>query len=173
MHLGCDLIDGDVVSFFHGKHSDGIEISRHIDNFIDSSNKLSKIITASSIVENRLLNWGIEKQKIIRIPIGVDTNNFHPPTRKQKIAARGKFKIPRDSIVIGSFQKDGVGWGEGLKPKLIKGPDVFLDSLNVLKKEGLPVMAFLTGPARGYVKRGLDKMQIPWIHKYILSTVLI
>lgn len=28
-------------------------------------------------------------------------------------------------------------------------------------------MAFLTGPARGYVKQGLDKLGIPFIHKYV------
>ena len=35
-----------------------------------------------------------------------------------------KYKIPKDKIIIGSFQKDGVGWEEGNEPKLIKGPDI-------------------------------------------------
>ena len=48
---------------------------------------------------------------------------------------RNLLGIPRNSILIGSFQKDGVGWKEGIKPKLIKGPDIFvkvLDKLNQL-----------------------------------------
>ena len=39
--------------------------------------------------------------------------------------------IPEDYTVIGSFQKDGKGWGEGLKPKLIKGPDILLKQLDL------------------------------------------
>ena len=39
--------------------------------------------------------------------------------------------IPEDYLVIGSFQKDGEGWGEGLKPKLIKGQIYSLKQLNL------------------------------------------
>ena len=40
--------------------------------------------------------------------------------------ARRVLGLPASAFVVGSFQKDGVGWGEGLEPKLIKGPDVLL-----------------------------------------------
>ena len=35
------------------------------------------------------------------------------------------FSFKNDEIIIGSFQKDGQGWGDGTMPKLIKGPDIF------------------------------------------------
>ena len=41
-------------------------------------------------------------------------------------SARRALGLPESAFVVGSFQKDGVGWGDGLEPKLIKGPDVLL-----------------------------------------------
>ena len=82
---------------------------------------------------------------------------------------RDQLGIPRSAFVIGSFQKDGVGWGDGLEPKLIKGPDVFLAALRMLKKNVPELYVLLSGPARGYVKQGLDELQIPYKHVYLKS----
>ena len=38
---------------------------------------------------------------------------------QQRASALG---LPVDAFVVGSFQKDGVGWGDGLEPKLDQGP---------------------------------------------------
>ena len=54
------------------------------------------------------------------------------PARRRRArahAARAALGLPADAFVVGSFQKDGVGWGEGLEPKLIKGPDVLVAAL--------------------------------------------
>jgi glycosyltransferase involved in cell wall biosynthesis len=69
-------------------------------------------------------------------------------------------------LAIGSFQKDGVGWADGLEPKLIKGPDLLLDAVGKLARH-FPLHVLLTGPARGYVKRGLDALGIPYSHEYL------
>ncbi len=155
-----------VVTFFHGKRSDEIGVSNHIDRFLDSVPKLSKIVTAASIIENRLLQWGVPREKVVRIPIGVDTSLFTPPSVELKNSIRNKLGIPENFVIVGSFQKDGNGWGEGLRPKLIKGPDIFIDSIVKLNKE-FPVFVVLTGPARGYVKKGLEKHNIPYIHHFL------
>ena len=39
-----------VVSFFHGKKSDSLEVEKHIEEFIKSQNSIYKIVTASSLV---------------------------------------------------------------------------------------------------------------------------
>lgn len=156
-----------VVSYFHGKPEDGPEAIRHIEQFLASVERLDKIVTAGSIVESRLLEWGVPREKLIRIPIGVDTQSFTMPDGEARCAARKEFGIPEHAIVVGSFQKDGVGWGDGMEPKLIKGPDIFVDAMCALKSRGLPVMAFLTGPARGYVKARLDSAGIPYVHSYV------
>jgi glycosyltransferase involved in cell wall biosynthesis len=118
------------------------------------------------LVENRLLEWGVPREKLVRIPIGVDTKTFAPPTSEQRKVARLRFGIPDDVIVVGSFQKDGEGWDDGMEPKLIKGPDIFVESMMAMKSEGIPVFVFLTGPARGYVKKGLERAGIPFVHTF-------
>ena len=154
-----------VVSFFHGKREDGPDVSRHIDAFLATVPHLSRIVASNSLVHDRLLSWGVETDKIVRIPIGVNTNVFVPPSAEQRQAARAKFKIPDDAIVIGSFQKDGVGWGDGMEPKRIKGPDIYVETLKELAKD-MAVFAMLTGPARGYVKSRLEEAGIPFAHAY-------
>ena len=153
------------VSFFHGKYEDGPEVSRHIDAFLRSEPKISRIVSSNSLVHDRLLSWGVAADKIVRIPIGVNTSVFVPPNAEQRKEARARFDIPDDAIVIGSFQKDGVGWGDGMEPKLIKGPDIYVDMLKNLAKD-IPVFAMLTGPARGYVKSRLEEAGIPYAHAY-------
>ena len=157
-----------ITSFFHGKHEDGEHISEHINKFIDSLPKLKKIVTASSLIEKRLLKWGVERKKLFRIPIGVDTKLFCPPTSEEKKEIRKQFGIPNEKVIIGSFQKDGVGWGDGEEPKFIKGPDLFIESVSYISKH-LPVTVFLTGPARGYVKRELANRNIDYVHFYYNS----
>ena len=155
-----------VVSFFHGKHEDGQEVASHIDAFLESIPLLSMIVVSNRIVQKRLIKWGVPSEKIINIPIGVDTSLFLPPTKTQRLEARKSFGFNDDVIVIGSFQKDGIGWGEGLEPKLIKGPDVFLETIEILHKDH-SLAVLLTGPARGYVKDGLNRIGVSYVHLYV------
>lgn len=129
-------------------------MARHVDDFLASVPRLTRVVTAAELIEARLLDWGVPREKLIRIPIGVDTDLFRPANAAERKVARTRYAIPDEALVIGSFQKDGVGWGEGNKPKLIKGPDVFLDVVDRVARKR-PVFVLLTGPARGFVKRGL------------------
>lgn len=122
--------------------------------------------TACTMTKEALITLGIPPEKIVLIPLGVNLDVFYKPTRDQKEAIRSKLGIPKDKIVIGSFQKDGIGWGEGLEPKLIKGPDVFCDVVEQLSKE-YEVFILLTGPTRGYVKKRLEQAGIPYLHHFL------
>ena len=155
-----------ITSFFHGKPEDGEEVKIHIDLFLNSVEKLDKVVTASSLIEERLLKWGVPQNKLVRIPLGVNTRLFNFPLTNQKKSIREFLDISKDKIVIGSFQKDGSGWKDGLDPKFIKGPDLFVSTLKLLSSKGYPVYALLTGPARGYVKKELGKCGIPYFHTY-------
>lgn len=154
------------VSFFHGKPEDGPEVARHIDSFMESVPALTKVITAASLIERRLLAWGVPREKLVRIPIGVDTQSFRLPSPAERAQARARFGFRDNQTVIGSFQKDGVGWGDGMEPKLIKGPDLFVEAVGKMARD-LPVAVLLTGPARGYVKAELTRRQIPFVHTFI------
>jgi glycosyltransferase involved in cell wall biosynthesis len=155
-----------VVSFFHGKRSDGGSVNKHIDQFMNSVEHINYIVTGAELIRQRLISWGIESSKVIKIPIGCDTNYFIPPASEQRKKSRNEFGIRDNMLCIGSFQKDGVGWGNGMEPKLIKGPDVFVSAVKKLSRE-MPVFVLLTGPARGYVKQQLELNNIPYYHAYI------
>ena len=154
-----------VVSFFHGKPEDGPTVEKHIERFLKTESQLRRIVASAGVVRRRLMDWGVAADKIVHIPIGTDVAMFTLPTSEERAAARARFGFSDEAIVIGSFQKDGVGWGDGLEPKPIKGPDIFLDVLEQLAKE-LPVEVLLSGPARGFVKAGLRARGIPFQHHY-------
>jgi glycosyltransferase involved in cell wall biosynthesis len=148
-----------VSTFFHGKHTDGPQVARHIDAFLASVPRLSRIVAPATLIRDRLLAWGVPPAKIAVIPIGCETARFLAPTPAERQEARARFGIRPDEMVVGSFQKDGEGWGSGDVPKLIKGPDVFLAAIERLVKD-LPVFVLLGGPARGYVRKGLERLGV-------------
>lgn len=55
---------------------------------------------------------------------------------------------------------------KGLEPKWVKGPDTLLAVVDRLRRE-CNLFVLLTGPARGYVTSGLDRMGIPYRHAYL------
>lgn len=155
-----------VVTFFHGKPEDGPDAARHVGEFLRLLPKTDKVVTAASGMERRLLEWGVPREKLVRIPIGVDTGAFAFADAAVRSAAKKRLGVPEDRLCIGSFQKDGVGWGEGMEPKLIKGPDVFLEAVSLIAREQ-PVFVLLTGPARGYVMAGLERLGVPYRHVFL------
>lgn len=154
-----------VTTFFHGKPEDGPQVARHIDEFLASVPRLARIVASATLVRDRLLTWGVPPDKLAVIPIGCETNRFLPPTPEQRRNARERFGIRPEEIAIGSFQKDGEGWGSGDTPKLIKGPDVFLEAVERLARD-VPVFVLLGGPARGYVRNGLERLGIRYAYHY-------
>lgn len=135
--------------------------------FASLINRNASIIhTSCAITKKDLINLGIDKNKIIVIPIGVDTTLFKPLKKEKKEDVRKKLGIPNDTYVIGSFQKDGVGWSDGLEPKRVKGPDIFCDVISKLAKE-VNIHVLLTGPARGYVKQRLAQEKISYTHVFL------
>lgn len=130
---------------------------------LENQGSLDFIHTACQTTKKRLIEFGISPEKIKVIPLGVNLSLFKPASFKEKQNLRKKLNIPEESIVIGSFQKDGEGWKEGNTPKLIKGPDVFVAAVEQMAKS-LPVFVLLIGPSRGYVKKELEKRNIPFLH---------
>ena len=130
-------------------------------NIIVAQKYLKFIHTSCNITKNNLIDLRVDPEKIVVIPLGVDLFLFKPVSSEEKQKIKKQLAIPSDKIVIGSFQKDGAGWGRGMEPKLIKGPDIFVE---VVEKLALnyPVFVLLVGPARGYVKTNLEKRNIPY-----------
>jgi len=134
------------------------------------SQKISLLHTSNEFTKNKLIFSGFEANKIVKIPLGVDLLKFKQVNDNKRNTLKKKFKLPKDKIIIGSFQKDGEGWGEGLKPKLIKGPDIFCKVIKKLS-EKYSIHVFLTGPARGFVKKQLEESQISYTHIFLKNYV--
>ncbi|MGA1980078.1 MAG: glycosyltransferase family 4 protein [Sedimentisphaerales bacterium] len=150
-----------IVTWFHISPGD-----RRIEFIPQAVKHVDLWHTACSITRNNLIKFGVPEEKITVIPLGVNLSAFGVSTPQQKENIRSKLGISKEKIVVGSFQKDGNGWGEGLAPKLIKGPDVFCDVVEKLRRQ-YDLFVVLTGPARGYVRRRLESSGIPYSHHFL------
>ena len=154
--------------YFHGYPSSEtpvfIECLRNLKKY---HHKISRIQTSHSYMKDIILESRIDPGKVFLIPIAINDVFFKQQSGESKKENRKRYGIPQDAVVIGSFQKDGNGWGEGLEPKLIKGPDIFIETIKILKESMPELFILLSGPARGYVKKGLGKLNIPYKHIYL------
>ena len=152
-------------AYFHGRPGAGVaEFDQVYENLKRLHRRVSRIQVSHRNMFELVLETGIDASKVKLIPIGVDARHFMPPLPQARRRIRAALQIPAASFVVGSFQKDGIGWGNGEEPKLIKGPDIFVQTLVCAKPRIPELMVLLTGPARGYVKHGLAKAGIPFRH---------
>ena len=155
--------------YYHGDPSTDVIFKTMFENICKYHNMIHRIQVSHSQMEKLILDTGIDERKVFRIPISIDLDlfEFRSPETKKKL--RKQLDIPESAVVIGSFQKDGNGMGRGLEPKLIKGPDTFLSAIEILKGEFPNLFVLLTGPARGYVIMGLEKLKVPYRHLLLNS----
>ena len=147
-----------IVTWFHVlPNEDRIDLVHEADKYVNIWH------TSSRVTKKKMIALGLTKEKIILIPLGVNFDYFNILNKQNKKDSIG---IPSSKIVIGYFQKDGDGWGDGNKPKLIKGPDVFCNVVEKLSQK-YEIYILLTGPARGYVKNFLRNKNIPYRHDYL------
>src|SRR3990172_5673031 len=155
-----------VVTVFHGNPDDNsLPFKEPFSKLLDNVDQIDRLIVANRIMEERFLVWGVESSKIARIPLGVDMGIFKPTSAEQKLQTRAELGIAQNAFCIGSFQKDGNGWDEGLEPKLVKGPDIFLQTVKLLGRQYPNLFILLSAPARGYIKNGLEELKISYCHK--------
>lgn len=158
-HIGKNNLS--ILTYFHISPIDPMQ-----EKIAEISKSLELIHTSCNLTKYKLIKLGVPEKKIIVIPIPVDLVVFKPRSEIETSRMKENLNLPKDKFIIGSFQKDGVGWGEGLEPKLIKGPDVFCDIIEKLARD-YPIHVLLTGPARGYVKNRLEKAKISYTHVYL------
>lgn len=133
-----------------------------------SASRLARVQVTHEEMRALVLTAGVAPERVFLIPIGIDLEHFPLRTNELKAEARAALALPESAFVVGSFQKDGVGWGDGLEPKLVKGPDVLVAVLERLQREVPELHVLLTGPARGYVRSELERLGIAYRH--VLST---
>lgn len=153
--------NSNIVNWYHLENND-----KRIKIIPILNEKLDFVVTPSTITKDILIKSGMSKEKVMLIPLGVDLKHFKKFNEKKKNLLKKKFNLPFDKIIIGSFQKDGVGWSEGLEPKLIKGPDIFCEVVKKLN-DNFKIHIFLTGPTRGYIKKKLEEYKIPYTYVFL------
>jgi glycosyltransferase involved in cell wall biosynthesis len=153
-------------AYLHGRP--GTEGAPEFDTAYESlrrnRERIDRIQVTHAEMHDLVLEAGVPAEHVHRIPIGIDIEHFPLGGPGDRRAARVELGLPESAFVVGSFQKDGVGWGEGLEPKLVKGPDVLVAALERLRETAPELHVLLTGPARGYVRRELERLGIAYRH---------
>lgn len=139
--------------------------NKSIISILKNNHKLKCVQVTNNDIKKFLISKGVQKGKIFKIPIGINLIKFPFVNRKKREKIKDKRGL-KNFLVIGSFQKDGIGWSDGNKPKKIKGPDIFLKIVNELSKKN-KIHVVLTGPSRGYVKKKLSDLKISFEHHYL------
>lgn len=119
-------------------------------------------LTRSSQAAEEMRSLGIIP---FTIPYLVDIHTFRPLPRHHPDleALRRTWNIPRNTYLIGSFQRDTEG--TDLKsPKLVKGPDVLLEIVSALQKRVENVHLVLGGPRRHWLLRQAEERGIPFTY---------
>lgn len=156
-------------AYFHGRPDTDAEFHSVYERLCHVHHRIHRVQVSHSEMRDVILNSGIDPGKVFLIPVGIDLSYFSVQTAESRRASRAQLGIPESAVAVGSFQKDGVGWNEGFEPKLIKGPDVFLRTIEILKSRVPGLFIVLSGPARGYIKRGLERLGVPYIHRTVAS----
>jgi glycosyltransferase involved in cell wall biosynthesis len=159
------------LSYFHGRPgTPGYpEFDRAKDILRAHAERVDRVQVTHEEMHTLVVAAGVAPEKVFRIPIGVDIQRFSVVDATSRARARQSFGLPDTAFVIGSFVKDGVGFGDGLEPKLVKGPDILIAVLERLPASIPDLHVLLTGPARGYVRRELDRLRIPHRHALLAS----
>lgn len=100
-------------------------------------------------------------KNIQSIPFWVNDKIFFNIDDKKNL--RAKYNIFDDAYLIGSFQRDTEG-KDLVSPKLIKGPDRFVEIIENLYKNNENLQVLLTGKRRGYLINKFKELNIPYIY---------
>lgn len=151
--------------YYHGYPGEGDQtFDQTFERLRRDHSAVSRVQVTHARMRDVVLSSGIDPNKVRSIVIGIDTAAFTVPTPDARRDVRRRLGIPESAVVVGSFQKDGNGWGDGATAKRIKGPDVFIETLARVKTAIPELFVLLSGPARGFVKDGLTALGIPFLH---------
>lgn len=159
------------LSYFHGRPGTAgyPEFDGAYEALKKHASRIERVQVTHAEMHQLVAEAGVAPDRIFRIPIGVDVAQFSVVNAASRADARELFGVPSSAFAVGSFLKDGVGLGEGLVPKLVKGPDTLVAVLEQLRPSIPELFVLLTGPARGYVRNELERLGIPHRHRVLDS----
>lgn len=147
----------------------------HLDEFkknsIDLKNfyKIDKYVDVYHTISRKSLNQleRFTEKPIFQIPFWVNTDEFYKINKKEEL--RSKYDFNSNCYLVGSFQRDSEGGNTSL-PKLIKGPDIFLEIIKKMNSEIKNLNVILAGKRRNYLLDNLSKAGIKYRYFEMIST---
>jgi glycosyltransferase involved in cell wall biosynthesis len=143
------------LSYFHGRPgTTGYpEFDRAYETLRANASRIERVQVTHGEMRELVVGAGVPLERVFKIPIGIDLEHFDLGPERDG-----------SSFVVGSFVKDGVGMEDGFEPKLVKGPDTFV-AVVAQARERIPELSvLLTSPARGYVRRELERLGVRHRH---------
>ena len=122
-----------------------------LDSFVDQYHVISQK------TKNQLTT--LTDKKITSIPFWINQNNFYHIENKINLRNKLGFKI--DEYLIGSFQRDTES-KDLSSPKLIKGPDIFLEIVTNIYQKNRNMKVVLAGKNRQFLISEFEKLNIPY-----------
>ena len=122
-----------------------------VDKYIDYYHVISK--------ETKKILEKLTDKPIYYLPFWVNQNIWY--FISDKVPLRKKYNFKSDDFLIGSFQRDTEG-SDMKSPKLVKGPDIFINIVKEISSFTPNLRVVLTGTRRSYVIEELQKLNIPY-----------
>jgi len=113
----------------------------HIHDEADLTHDLrgDAIMVSCSQWENDLLRRGVSGGKIVRVPYGVETRDFRPPSVRERETARKAWGLDPNEVAIGFVGKKGSdNFGR-------KGFDIFCAGILALREKGVRAVPMILG----------------------------
>lgn len=123
--------------------------------------KLEKFVDKFHAISNKTFDQlnKLTDKEIHTIPFWINQNIWF--SIDDKSALRDKFGFSQNDFLVGSFQRDTEGY-DLKSPKLIKGPDIFLDLIKKMNENKENLIVVLTGKRRQYLIDNFEKFGIKY-----------
>ena len=127
------------------------------ENFYNLDQYVDEYHVISEMTKEQLSR--LTDKKITSIPFWVNQNVWYEIKDKEEL--RKSFDIDKEDYLVGSFQRDTEGH-DLISPKLVKGPDIFIDLVKLIYSKNKNLKVILSGKRRNYVINKLEEAEIPY-----------
>ena len=127
------------------------------ENFYNLDQYVDEYHVISEMTKEQLSR--LTDKKITSIPFWVNQNVWYEIKDKEEL--RKSFDIDNEDYLVGSFQRDTEGH-DLISPKLVKGPDIFIDLVKLIYSKNKKLKVILSGKRRNYVINKLEEAEIPY-----------
>lgn len=139
-----------------------VENFKKFDQYVDAYHTIS--LKSKTQIEK------YTDKPVTQIPLWVNSNDFYPILNKTEL--RDKYGLGDSDYLVGSFQRDSLGT-DLKKPKLIKGPDIFIEIVKKLSNQNKNLKVILAGKRRDYVIKNLLDLNIDFKYFEMAPTAIL